>query len=111
MGILVGLLAADSRQQQWEERKKLLPSSTRKDTHNPLFQEVKDCPSLPWSMVSTLGLLTIPLSPGISCSWLCPRALHAPCPHISSEYECSNGGDPSVTRSGFLGHVYGSREK
>lgn len=71
MGILVGLLDRDSTRQQWEERKELLPSSTRKDTYNLVFQELRIAPPLSGSW-SHARLLRIPLSPGISSPRLCP---------------------------------------
>ena len=39
----------------------------------------------------TLGLLISPLSPGVSCSGLCPGTLHAACSQITYKYECSGG--------------------
>ena len=43
----------DSRRQQWEGRKKLLPSSTRKEIVTQRFQELRDCPTPHWSVGSS----------------------------------------------------------
>ena len=51
----------------------------------------------------TLGLLISPLSPGVSCSGLCPGTLHAAYPDFI-QIAVFSGGDPGVTGSGFLGH-------
>lgn len=78
----------DSRRQQWEG-KKLLPSSTRKESTKIAGSQGLPHPSVERGL--TLGLLTSPLSPGVACSGLCPGTLHAARPQITYKYECSCG--------------------